>query len=270
MQSLTAALPQAAPPNSTPVTPAAPSVCPLCGSTGFIGWKTPRHYPLAEVQFCECPAGRRALAAERAKAAAAHQQRLAAAFTRAGIPSHFHGLTVDSLAALAGDDPDKATAIAVARSLLATGQFSGKPGVYLFGEYGCGKTGVLTPVLRHYLDQGHTGLWLEFYDFCTEIQSKYGQGDEADKALDLVRSVDWLLMDDVGDVARTGPETDDKRRLLYQIVNHRHNHVRSMLITSNLNPDRFAQQFGARTFERILESCAVVKIAGRNLRRGQP
>jgi DNA replication protein DnaC len=268
MQPLAAVLPAAAPTaNNTPPAAVMSAVCPLCGGLGLQGWKTPRHYPLAEVQFCACAAGQAAHAAERAKSAAAHQQRLAAAFTRAGIPSHFHGLTIDTLAAAAGDDPDKATAIAVARAMLATGHYAGKPGVYLFGEYGCGKTGVLTPVLRHYLDQGHTGLWLEYYDFCAEIQSKYGQGDEADKALDLVRSVDWLLMDDVGDAARTSPETDDKRRLLYQIINHRHNHVRPMLITSNLTPDRFVAQFGARTFERILESCAIVKIAGRNLRR---
>lgn len=269
MQPLAAALPAAAPTNNTPPAPATrPAVCPLCGGLGIQGWKTPRHYPLAEVQFCACPVGQAAAAAERAKAAANHQKRLAATFSRAGIPSHFAGMTVDTLAQLTGDDPDKAKAIAVARELLATGHCAGKPGVFLFGEYGCGKTGVLTPVLRHYLDAGHTGLWLEFYDFCAEIQSKYGQGDESDRALDLVRSADWLLMDDVGDAARTAPETDDKRRLLYQIVNHRHNHVRPMLITSNLGPDRFVSQFGARTFERIAESCAIVKIAGRNLRRG--
>ena len=75
------------------------------------------------------------------------------------------------------------------------------------------------------------------------------------------------MMDDIGDAARKEPETDDKRKLLYQIVNHRHNHVRPMLITSNLEPDKFANQFGTRTFERIVECCAVVRIGGRNLRR---
>lgn len=85
--------------------------------------------------------------------------------------------------------------------------------------------------------------------------------------MDLVRGVDWLMMDDIGDTSRKDPETDDKRKLLYQIVNHRHNHVRPMLITSNLTPGEFTAQFGARTFERIAECCAVVKIGGRNLRR---
>jgi DNA replication protein DnaC len=240
----------------------------MCGNLGFVGWKTPRHYPLSEVQFCPCPAGKRAEEDENLKAAARHQEKLQQAFSRAGIPAHFHGLTIDTLAAVAGDDADKAKAIEVARSMVETGYYQGKPGVYLFGAYGCGKTGVLTPVLRHWLDRGHSCMWIEFYDFCEEIQSKYGKGDDAaSKAMDLVRGVEWLLMDDVGDTTRTQPETDDKRRLLYQIINHRHNHVRPMLITSNLGPDQFASQFGTRTFERIVESCAVVRIGGRNLRR---
>lgn len=267
MQPLAAVLQPAAPTNTTPPAPR-PAVCPLCGSLGIVGWKTPRHYPLSEVQFCECQAGQRAQDTERAKAAKAQQEQMQRAFARAGIPSHFHGLTIDTLAAVAGADAGKAKAIEVARAMVEQGMYQGKPGVFLFGSYGCGKTGVLTPVLRHWLDQGHSGLWIEFYDFCEEIQSKYGKGDEASQAMDLVRSVDWLMMDDIGDTARKEPETDDKRKLLYQIVNHRHNHVRPMLITSNLSPDQFTTQFGARTFERIVESCTIVKIAGRNLRRG--
>jgi DNA replication protein DnaC len=246
-----------------------PNTCVLCGGLGIIGWKTPRHYPMSEIQFCDCAVGQQCKANELRKTAEKRQTQIAATFTRAGIPAHFHGLTIDTLVEVVGDDPDKQKAIEAAKSMVETGYYANKPGIFLFGEYGCGKTGVLTPVLRHYLDQGHTGLWMEFYDFTEEIQSKYGKDDEASRAMDLVRSIEWLLMDDVGDVGRNGQETDDKRKLLYQIVNHRHNHVMPMLITSNLAPDRFATQFGTRTFERIVESCAIVRIGGRNLRRGK-
>lgn len=270
MQQLANALPSAVPTtnNTMPLKPVRHlDTCPACGGLGIIGWKTPRHYPLSEVKFCDCAYGEYAKAAEHAKTAKVQQERLKQAFTRAGIPAHFHGLTIDTLATIAGDDAEKAKAIEVARAMVEQGMYQDKPGVFLFGSYGCGKTGVLTPVLRHWLDQGHSGLWIEFYDFCEEIQSKYGKGDEASQAMDLVRGVDWLMMDDIGDTARKEPETDDKRKLLYQIVNHRHNHVRPMLITSNLTPGEFTAQFGARTFERIAECCAVVKIGGRNLRR---
>jgi hypothetical protein len=36
-----------------------------------------------------------------------------------------------------------------------------------------GKTGILTPVLRHSLEQGQPALWIEFYDFYLEVQSGY-------------------------------------------------------------------------------------------------
>jgi DNA replication protein DnaC len=252
---------------------AAEGVCVRCGDLGVIGWKTPYNYPIAEVQFCDCIVGQQVEATARRNASARQQRRLEETFARAGIPAHFQGLTIETLTGLAGRDPEKTDALAAARSMVETGYANGKPGVFLFGEYGAGKTGALSPVLRHYLDRGHTALWLEFYDFVDEIQSKYGAGgDAADAAMQIARNVDWLLLDDVGDLHRadraTGfAETADRQRLLYQLVNYRHNHVKPMLITSNLPPDKFVQQFGPRTFERIAESCAVTRIGGRNLRR---
>lgn len=241
--------------------------CPTCANTGILGWKSPRHYPLAECEFCPCPAGQTYQAVLAGQQAQQRQARLTSAFTSAGIPAHFHGLTLDTLAPLVANEPDKCTALAAARSIAATGQYLGKSSLCLVGPVGAGKTGMLTPILRGYLDAGLSALWIEFYDFCEGIQSKYGRGDEAAQAMDLVRSVDWLLIDDVGDPTRPGPETDDKRRLLYQIVNHRHNHRRPMFITSNLDLRGLAAQFGERTVERIYESCAVIRVGGRNLRR---
>jgi len=242
--------------------------CPDCRNTGLVGWKSPRHYPLAECQFCTCDAGLTYQAMLASQQAVARQARLTSTFTSAGIPAHFQGLTLDTIADLVAGEPDKATALAGAKSLAETGLYAGKTGVYLTGSVGTGKTGMLTPVLRRYLDAGLSALWIEFYDFCQAIQSKYSQADDAaGQAMDLARSVDWLLIDDVGDPTRSGPETDDKRRLLYQIVNHRHNHRRPMLITSNLDLRGLAAQFGERTVERIYESCAVIRVGGRNLRR---
>jgi len=241
--------------------------CPTCANTGLLGWKSPRHYPLAECEFCPCDAGQTYQALLAGQQAQQRQARLTAAFTSAGIPPHFQDFTLDTLAALIANEPDKRTGIEAARAIAATGAYNGKTSLCLVGPVGSGKTGLVTPILRQYLDAGLSALWIEFYDFCEAVQSKYGQGDESAQAMDLVRSVDWLLIDDVGDPARPGPETDDKRRLLYQIVNHRHNHRRPMLITSNLDLRGLAAQFGERTVERIYESCAVIRVGGRNLRR---
>lgn len=236
---------------------------------GVTGWKTTRHYPLSEVEFCNCPQGVAALDAAKRADAAKRQRALDAMFAAAGIPQHFRGMTVDSLYQVAGDDPDKREGLQAARELVETGFTRGKNGLYIFGSYGMGKTGVVTPILRSYVDNGLTGLWIEFYDFTDEVQSRYRSNSEetAQAAIKQAQEVDMLLLDDVGN-PKVGEETQDRSKILYQVVNARHNHARPMLITSNLAPGEFVKQFGARTFERIAESCRIVQMGGRNLRHG--
>lgn len=146
MQTLSSALPDAVPTiNSTmqlkPVHRL--DMCPACGGLGIIGWKTPRHYPLSEVKFCECAYGDFAKAAEHAKAAKVQQERLKQAFGRAGIPAHFHGLTIDTLAAVAGTIPTRP------RLSRSHGRWSSKActrtsrACSFSAPDGCGKTGAL-------------------------------------------------------------------------------------------------------------------------------
>jgi len=141
-----------------------------------------------------------------------------------------------------------------------------KPGMVLSGSYGCGKTGLLTPALQHYLSQGKSGLWIEVYDLLSEIQQGYADGDSAAK-LTAAQQADVILLDDLGDPERDKPETDDRRKLIYQLINYRHNRGLTMLITTNCSQPQLEQQFGKRTVERIIESCAWITMSGRNLRR---
>ncbi len=222
------------------------------------------------MKFCACEAGERARARALAEDAGRKQQRLAQQFAVAGIPAHFQHFTLESLRERAAGDPGKQEALTTAAVLLADGHVAGRVGMYVYGPYGSGKTGLLTPVLRHHLEHNHTALWIEFYDLVGAVQASYSRDDGADP-LDAARRCDVLLLDDVGDAVRndraTGfAETTDRQRILYQIVNYRHNHVLPLLITSNLTPSQFAQQFGVRTIERVVECCAVVQLGGANLR----
>lgn len=235
----------------------------------MIGWKSPWSYPLHEVTFCECETGARALAYWQQKTSEQQQAKLAKLFESAGVPIRFRDLTVDTLPT----DPGKAPAVAAARTMIEQGHIDGKRGLLLVGPYGTGKTGLLTPVLRYWLDQGKSGLWIEFYDFTDQIQAAYSTGNSTD-VLDAAQSAEWILLDDVGDLQRNDrhggfAESTDKQRLLYQLINYRHNHELPMLLTSNLSPAQLAEQFGARTFERIMESCAIFEMGGRNLRKGK-
>lgn len=246
--------------------------CVLCGDTGYRGWKTPAAgYPLSEVEFCDCTFGEKARAFWRMKEAEAHQRKLAKLFANAGIPAHFRDLTIETMIERAGDDEGKREAISAVVEYQEHGfvldKRTGrpKPGIILSGEYGRGKTGLLTPVLRHAIEQGKSGLWIEVYDFIAEVQKGYNDG-ESNARLEAAQRADIILLDDLGDKSRDRAETDDRRRILYQLINYRHNHTLPMMITTNLTGPELAMQFGPRTFERIIESCAWINIGGRNLR----
>lgn len=246
-------------------------------------------YSLKECEFCGCASGVAQLAYWQRKVTSGNQARLDKLFTSAGIPPHFQGLTLETLIALAGDDPEKAAAIAAVQEFIATGSVTDpasgklKQGIIVSGHFGCGKTGVLTPALLNAVHNGASGLWIEMYDFIDSIQSGYGKRDEysnrpeekaaredaredADQRLAAAQKAGIILLDDFGDVERPQRETDDRRRLLYLLINHRHNAALPMLITTNCDGAQLAHQFGARTVERVMESCAWVEMGGRNLR----
>ncbi|MBX3014645.1 MAG: ATP-binding protein [Caldilineaceae bacterium] len=244
-----------------------------CRGTGYLGWKTPiAGYPLGECQFCACAMGAAALAHWRRKAAEEQQRRLDRLFSGAGVPRHFQEMTIETLVERAGDDKAKAAAIAVVREYIDTGRVIDpvtrqmRPGIIIAGRFGAGKTGLLTPALRHALGQGKSGLWIECADFISDIQAGYATGDSHTR-LETAQRADVVLLDDLGDVDRERAETEDRRRILYQLINYRHNNCLPMLISTNCAPAQLAMQFGARTFERLAESCAWVEMGGANLRR---
>lgn len=145
----------------------------------------------------------------------------------------------------------------------------------LAGEFGTGKTTLATAALKELVWQalrvGRKGVearWLKFYDFVREIQSGYSTGT-ADEGMQAVQHVPLLMLDDVGDLER-GTETDNKRDLLYQVIDHRNDHLRTTILTSNLSEADFAEQFGERTFQRILEMSVMIRMKGANLRLVQP
>jgi hypothetical protein len=247
--------------------------------------------PAGEIHWCECPLGAEKRQDYEGYRAMLLQRKLARLFEQAGIPARFRDLTLDSLppAYLEG----KRRAISAARMFIAEGGVTpgrlseydpvaaikasesircpalARRSLVLTGPLGVGKTGMLTPVLRHYLGQGQPALWIEFYDFCLEVQSGYKDGTANDKLV-AARRAPLILLDDVGDVERREPETDDKRRILWSVLNDRHGDDLPTLVTTNLDEKGFRRQFGGRVSDRLWEMAFVVPVGGVNLRRAEP
>jgi DNA replication protein DnaC len=264
--------------------------CPACGNIGIrkTCFKQPINYPLNQIDWCECDYGILALDYWTKKSREKQQKRLDKLFMGAGIPAYFRDFTIETLKARVGNDPAKLAVIAYVETFLADKRIVDprdnryKFGLVVSGPFGAGKTGMLTPILRDWLEEGKTGLWIEAKEFVKEIQRGYSRGaeDTSEQKLDEAKRADIILLDDLGDKARqervqdeTGKyvlqlatETTDRIEIIYRLINERHNMDRPMLITTNLTGPELALQLGERTFNRIVESCAWLTMTGKNLR----
>jgi DNA replication protein DnaC len=145
------------------------------------------------------------------------------------------------------------------------------------GGFGVGKTVLATASYKALVwrldhpddpDPSITGLWSKWHQVVSEIQSTYSAAAQEDRDTVLARyqNTDVLLLDDVGDLDRE-MESDDRRRILHEIIDARNDWMRPTLITTNLaGHGEIEHQFGTRTWERIREMCGFVLMKGANLR----
>jgi hypothetical protein len=278
-------------------------VCPKCQDAGYLnlypiggGPDAPFGYfawqlagtPSDKIFWCDCGTGKARRIAYGQGFQEYEQARIDAAFDAAGIPPRFMDLTFDTLAEQWRTG--KELAIAAARMFLDRGHVRPcdvseydptqsaparqmREGLAFIGKPGVGKTGILSVAFRGRMEKGAAGLWVELYDFFETIQSCYGTNDgSADKHLDAARKAPLLFLDDVGDPDRRQSngaireETDDKRRLLWEIMDYRHANGLPTLVTSNLSRSDFERQWGTRLAARLWELCWVVTVGGIDLR----
>src|SRR3712207_8982740 len=82
--------------------------------------------------------------------------------------------------------------------------------------------------------------------------------------LDQLTSVDLLHLDDLG----AENSSDWVLEQLYSIVNQRYEDEKSLVITTNLDPDELGKQIGDRTVSRIIEICGdFIPLSGHDRRR---
>lgn len=140
----------------------------------------------------------------------------------------------------------------------------------LMGDHGTGKTFLATATFKHLLwhASGKSAIWSKFYDFIREVQSTYSAAatTTVQKVLGKYQNTPILLLDDVGDLT-IEEQTEDRRRLLYEVLDKRNDKMLPTILTSNLSPARFEDQFGERTLERVIEMAAMYRMEGRNYRQ---
>ena len=153
----------------------------------------------------------------------------------------------------------------VRRGLLFSGAHPSEPN-------GCGKTHLALAILHEVLgsDVARSGLFVQFADYLDALRRSFRRAEtEEAHAPEWVRfsmyEVELLVLDDIASAAvgRTGWQAEEICRLL----NHRIEHGRPIVATTDVGPDELADRLGKRVVSRLYEACEIVPIDAGDYRR---
>lgn len=253
-----------------------PPACVVCHDSGRRRDRAARYTVqgvLADDAICDCEAGARererqnAIRGERERQEAEKRQtRANRLFAQSGVPPFMAGWTLASY-------PGDARLASLAQRYIEEGRLDDgarvKLGLLLLGPSGTGKTGLAVAVVNARIAAGVPSLFVETGAFLRQIRATFDRRSavSTEAVTGAAREIDFLVLDDVGDVGRGGnPASDFARAEIFDLVNHRHNAMLPTLLTSNLSAKQLADQFGDRTWWRIAEMCLVAEVRGKNLR----
>ena len=124
-------------------------------------------------------------------------------------------------------------------------------GIWFVGDVGTGKTTLAMLVSKAALAAGRSVAIYSLPRLLNLVREAMVSPEGKMDLLDRLSSVDLLHLDDVGAESTTEWVLEQ----LYSIVNTRYEEERSLVITTNLDPDQLAEQIGHRTVSRIIEIC---------------
>jgi DNA replication protein DnaC len=137
-------------------------------------------------------------------------------------------------------------------------------GLCITGDMGTGKTTLAMLVSRAALEAGRTVAIYSLPKLLNQIRTTFAEGTNQTHAelLDRLAAVDLLHLDDLG-AEKTNEWVLEQ---LYSIVNTRYEEQRSMIVTTNLDPEPLREQIGERTMSRLREMCSQVPLFGHDRR----
>ena len=138
----------------------------------------------------------------------------------------------------------------------------------MIGDFGIGKTHAASVCLKNWFYfNTERGWWRSYYQFIRDVQNTYAADPERSftHVMKGYEQIPILLLDDIGDIDK-GPESQNRRELVHQLLDQRNMWQRPTILTTNLTPDMLAEQFTERVWQRIMEMCCVIQMHGPNQR----
>lgn len=140
--------------------------------------------------------------------------------------------------------------------------FDGKQNMLLHGGYGTGKSHLSVAVTKRLMEQGKQCLFLSLPKLLTKIKDTYNnKGVTEEELLEVVQSVDLLVLDDLG----AEHNTEWATAKLFEILDDRAG--KATIYTTNLSSSSLRERFNERNFSRLMENAKIVKMTGSDYRR---
>lgn len=140
-----------------------------------------------------------------------------------------------------------------------------KNGLCFVGPPGTGKSHLAYGILNTLLARGVPGICGSVPEIMDLLRPQAGPGQEAQERLELLKTMDVVILDDLG--AERNTEWVTER--LYLIINARYGEMPPTIITSNLELEELEKLPGwERITSRLFEMCHLVRVDGPDYRKG--
>ena len=148
-------------------------------------------------------------------------------------------------------------------------------GLYLNGNFGCGKTYLLSAMLNELAKKGHKVAIVYYPEFLRSLKESFGVEDEYRKKFNYIKKVPLLLLDDIGAEIVTEWNRDE---VLGTILQYRMEESLPTFFTSNLTIEELEQHLSTtnkevdivkskRIIERIKQLTDNITMISVNLRK---
>jgi len=135
-------------------------------------------------------------------------------------------------------------------------------GLVLNGPGGHGKTHMAISILKIAIAHNAYGLFLEAGSLQQAHFERSLEEFEGQSLVERAQSVDLLVLDDLG----AEHVSEFSSRLLENLIRHRGNRNRSLLVTTNVIPANLNRTYGPGTVGVLREKCLPVVVHGRDWR----
>lgn len=143
---------------------------------------------------------------------------------------------------------------------------SGK-GLLLHGPVGTGKTHLIAGIIdyiarmRKRTFSGNI-IFTTMINLLAELRFSVQEQGKTESTIREYQKCNLLILDDFG----TEKETDWTAETIYKIINYRYEEVKPIIITTNSNVAEFLRFFDERLASRIMETCTILKLTGKDYR----